>query len=185
MVTIKKKASVKKKIPNSEVTRQKGFFELAEPKEEKTLNKLLSKRLSAPVVTLSNSEAEVQRRNKLISDFRVRYLASINSFTLRGIVLEVLVFNKCCDDLAESEDLSGYDIELSNILKNIIKELATDNLRLVYIFSSPQIEMIRFINEYYNYLDGVNANELINRAYKDVANEIREWRKEHIGALCI
>lgn len=178
-------ASVKKKPPNSEVSKQVGFFDLIQEKEEHTLDKILGKRILSPVKTLSGADAEIQRRSKLVSEFRVRYLASINSYILRGFVLDVVMFNRSCEDLVESMNLSGFDRVVIDILKNVIREVATDNLRLTYIHSSPQIEMIRFIKEYNNYIEDIDSNKIVNRAYKEVSDEIREMRIKKNKTICI
>ncbi len=175
----------KNKVPNHEEKKQVGLFELVEEKEEHTLDKILSKRILAPVVRLSDSDAESKRCSELINMFRDRYLVSVKAYTDRGVVLNVVMFNRCCDDLFNSLSISELDRTVIDILKNIINEVATDNLRLVYVYSCPQSEMIRFISEYHNHIENFDSRKTIDRAYREVFDEIREWRKNKSGIVCI
>lgn len=173
-------ASVKKQAD----LRQAGLFELIGDEKENTVDKILSKRILAPVLMVQSNNSEEERRFKLVESFRKNYLHSIKSYAERGVVLDVNVFNRCCDIIWSSLSIYELDRKVIDILKNVIKEVATDDLRLIYVYSIPQIEMIRFIKEYNNYVEDFDIHKTIDRAYMEVFSEIRENRKKY-KIICI
>ncbi len=163
----------------TEKRKEIDLFTVVEEKEEHTLNKILSRKISAPVKIISESEKEAKRRSDLIVLFKEKYLNSVKLYKEKGYILDITSFNRCCSLLNESLTYPDYDRTMIDILKNIIKEIADDNLNLLYIYYMPQSVIITFIQEYYNHVEEFDSHKTLDRAYKEVFEEIKLRRKNN------
>lgn len=145
-------------------------------KEERSLKTILGKRIINKEV--QNEQELHKKRADAISKYYEVYKRECSIFMSHGFVIEPKVMNRCCVLLSKSgNDNYSYNPKVMAVIKTVIRSVVRDTLHLVYIYSNIQSSLRYLSSELHNNSIEFDYSALVDRAYYEVFNELREQQK--------
>ncbi len=119
------------------------------------------------------SQAEVYKKYKQAESSEEIVKRYIESYCWRIdncyiYIVELSVFNRCCETLECVLDNKVYNKEVVDILKRIIESANLDRLQMLYVYASMNSVLFNYLNEVY---PGMNTDMMfvvVDRAYAEL-----------------
>lgn len=162
VVSAKKKKE--QKIPSG----QKNLFGSSVGSFGKVENKA-----EKPVVTTVTIEAE-KSHEELLKQYELAYNQSVHIFIERECILDIEVFNRCCELLEVAIASRVRNPQAVAEVKKIIRKVNTDEFNILnefhifYLYMDAQSELIHFVSELSPGIDTVEIYAIIDRAFSEL-----------------